>query len=169
MRSIYSRLTAYLLVGTTLLLFVAGVFFDFAIRAQLEREFDHALLAKAQTLVTLTTQEGGEIELDFADEFMPEFEARENPEYFQLWLADGTLIERSRSLGSHDLSLTGFSSSCRSLTCGIKTISTNLPARPFSSRYSLNVGSLRGGLVRERSCEPRERDRSISAPSASQS
>ena len=106
MRSIYSRLTAYLLVGTTLLLFVAGVFFDFAIRAQLEREFDHALLAKAQTLVTLTTQEGGEIELDFADEFMPEFEARENPEYFQLWLADGTLIERSRSLGSHDLSRT---------------------------------------------------------------
>lgn len=103
MRSIHGRLTVFLLVGTGLLLLVAGLFLDTLIRTKLEREFDRALLTKARTLVTLTTQNGGEVELDFADEFMPEFSAAENPEYFELWLADGMLIERSRSLGPNDL------------------------------------------------------------------
>jgi two-component system sensor histidine kinase QseC len=43
------------------------------------------------------------VEFDFADEFMPEFDLPQRPEYFELWLADGTLIERSRSLGKLDL------------------------------------------------------------------
>lgn len=66
-------------------------------------EFDRAQLSKARALVTLTKQYGERIELDFADEFMPEFEAPLNPEYFQVWLENGDTLERSRSLRRQEL------------------------------------------------------------------
>lgn len=82
---------------------IAGVTVDYLLRAQLKSEFDRSLLSKAMTLVTLTEQDKGEIEFDFVDQFMPEFEADERPEYFQVWRADGTVIERSASLDQTDL------------------------------------------------------------------
>ena len=69
---------------------------------ELTAGFDRALMAKAGSLATLMKVEPLSpigLEFDFADEFMPEFEAEVNPEYFQLWLADGRLIERSNALG----------------------------------------------------------------------
>jgi len=69
----------------------------------LEEEFDRGLIVKAQALVTLTSQEAGEIDLDFADEYMPEFERETDPEYFQLWSSDGRVVERSHSLETGDL------------------------------------------------------------------
>lgn len=103
MNSIHGRLSRYLLLGVGLLLLTAFTILEQRFRQQLEREFDRNLLAKTMTLVTLTTQQTGQVELDLADEFMPEFEAPTHPEYFELWLADGTLLERSRSLGEQDL------------------------------------------------------------------
>lgn len=82
---------------------IAGMTIDYLLRAQLKQEFDRNLLSKAMTLVTLAEQEGGEVEFDFVDQFMPEFQADERPEYFQLWLADGRLIQRSGSLREMDL------------------------------------------------------------------
>lgn len=69
----------------------------------LEEEFDRGLVVKAQALVTLTSQEAGEIDLDFADEYMPEFERETDPEYFELWSSDGSVVERSHSLETGDL------------------------------------------------------------------
>ncbi len=86
-----------------MLLIIAGVTIDYLLREQLKTEFDRNLLSKAMSLVTLSEQDEGEVEFDFVDRFMPEFAADERPEYFQLWLADGTLIERSGSLGEADL------------------------------------------------------------------
>ncbi len=103
MRSLRARLTVYLLLGMGALLLVAGVVLSLLIDRTLERQFDQALLAKARALITLTKEEQGEVELDFADEFMPEFQAKDRPEYFQLWLPEGTVLERSRSLGTQDL------------------------------------------------------------------
>ncbi|MGD9365513.1 MAG: ATP-binding protein [Desulfobacteraceae bacterium] len=103
MNSIQGRLSRSLLLGAGFLLLIAFTILEARFRQQLEREFDRNLLAKTMTLVTLTTQHTGRVELDFADEFMPEFEAPTHPEYFQLWLADGTLLERSRSLGKQNL------------------------------------------------------------------
>ncbi len=72
-------------------------------RLQLETDFDDNLLTKSKALVTLTKQNNGVVELDFADEVMPEYDAAVAPEYFQLWLANGELVERSRSLDGQDL------------------------------------------------------------------
>lgn len=103
MRSIRRHLTVSLLAGSGLLLLLAGLGASAVVARRLREEFDSSLLAKARALVTLTGQHRGEVEIDFADEFMPEFESPEQPEYFQLWLADGTRIERSKSLGDRDL------------------------------------------------------------------
>lgn len=92
-----------LLAGSCLLTLAAGLLLDNLIIRRLRSELDHALLTKARALVTLTHQADGAVEINFADEFMPEFSAPSAPEYFELWLADGTVLERSRSLGGRDL------------------------------------------------------------------
>ncbi len=103
MNSIRRRLIGPLLLGSSLLILAAGLLLSSWISRRLLAELDHALLAKARALATLTGQEAGEVEIDFADEHMPEFSAPVEPEYFELWLADGTVLERSESLGSRDL------------------------------------------------------------------
>lgn len=103
LQSIRRRLIVSLLAGSGLLVLILGLGASAVIARRLRQEFDHSLLAKARALATLTKQLHEEVEIDFADELMPEFEAPSQPEYFQLWLADGTLLERSRSLGSRDL------------------------------------------------------------------
>ena len=67
----------------------------------LAKQFDAAMESKARALVTLTKFDGTQVELDFADEFMPEFEAPENPEYFELFLGNGSLLERSHSFAGY--------------------------------------------------------------------
>ena len=84
-------------------LLIAFLILDYVVVHWIASEFDRAQLAKARALVTLTKQYGDRVELDFADEFMPEFEAPVNPEYFQIWREDGDTLERSRSLRPNDL------------------------------------------------------------------
>ena len=101
--SIEGLLQRLLVVGVALVLLTAYILLTYSLVHWLSENYDNVLLTKAKTLVTLTKQKNTKIELDFADEFMPEFEAPLNPEYFQIWLGDGTLLERSRSLGTSDL------------------------------------------------------------------
>lgn len=100
MRSIRARLTVPLLGGMGLLILLAGLLLEIDLSRSLEREFDRALEAKARALVTLTKQHHGEVELDFADELMPEFESPADPHYFELWLDGTTLLERSHSFAA---------------------------------------------------------------------
>jgi signal transduction histidine kinase len=81
----------------------ASIYADFYITGWLARQYDNNLLAKASLLVTLTKEMENEIEFDFADEFMPEFDQSPLPEYFQLWTEGGQLFERSNSLGDDNL------------------------------------------------------------------
>jgi two-component system sensor histidine kinase QseC len=74
-------------------------------RNLLLHQFDESLVGKAKTLATLATEEGGRLELNFADEYMPEYSRAEQPYFFQVWRADGRLLERSYSLGGTDLPL----------------------------------------------------------------
>jgi two-component system sensor histidine kinase QseC len=92
-----------LLAGMGLLLAGGGLLLDRVIGFRLRREYDEALLAKARALVTLTEEENGKAWLEFSYNFMPEFAAKEKPAYFELWLNDGSVIVRSRSLAGRDL------------------------------------------------------------------
>jgi two-component system, OmpR family, heavy metal sensor histidine kinase CusS len=109
MRSLRSRLTAGLLIGTSLLLAAGGFVLHRVISSRLRRDYDAALLARARSLASLTEQKSGRVWLQFTDEVMPDFASKQSPDYFQIWLANGLVIERSRSLGTRDLARSGAS------------------------------------------------------------
>ncbi len=99
MKSIRGRLIARLLLAWLALLVVGELTLEFGLESYLLDEMDEALLNKAHTLATLVFDRGDSVEFEFADELMPEFSAHEDPEYFEIVYEDGTLVERSRSLG----------------------------------------------------------------------
>lgn len=103
MNSIRRRLTLGLLIGFCLLWAAGGTVLYLAIRAGLTAEFDDALKATAEGLTALTTQEKGVVEVDFTGEFMPGFERKRLPDYFQIWRADGATVKRSPSLREGEL------------------------------------------------------------------
>ncbi|MDQ3624423.1 MAG: sensor histidine kinase N-terminal domain-containing protein [Verrucomicrobiota bacterium] len=70
--------------------------------AALQAQFDAALRAKAQALTTLTEEDPSGVEIDSSAEHMRSFEAG-GSDYFELRLAEGKVVERSRSLGDRHL------------------------------------------------------------------
>lgn len=102
-RSLKSHLAVSILIGLGGLLAVAAFVFHRAAEQWLVEPFDEVLEAKARALVTLTKEQDGHVELDFADELMPEFEVSIEPEYFEVWLGAEKLLERSHSLAGVDL------------------------------------------------------------------
>lgn len=101
--SIKRQLITAVIAGSVLVLFSGSVFLDVMIGFEMRKLFDTALLDKARALETLTEQETDGIEFEFADEIMPEFEAEDDPQYFQIWLNGDAVLERSRSLGNDNL------------------------------------------------------------------
>jgi len=97
MRSISKTITLTTIVSVGLILALGQIAIDIAITRWLNEQFDTAMESRARALVTLTKFDGTEVELDFADEFMPEFEAPVEPQYFELFHGDGTVLERSHS------------------------------------------------------------------------
>lgn len=102
MRSLRTRLFVYLIGGAMALLLVGGLVLRTIVADALQREFDRALLAKARSLVALTEQDAGQIEFEFDRDRMPEFGEGAESEYFELWLADGSLLQRSPSFDQSD-------------------------------------------------------------------
>jgi signal transduction histidine kinase len=93
----------WLLAGMGLLLAAGGLLLNQVISSRLRRDFDAALAAEAKSLMNSTEQEEGLVKLELAKGVMPEFERAREPHYFQLWLADGSVVARSASLGQGSL------------------------------------------------------------------
>jgi len=104
MKSIQRSLTLSILTVFTLLWLASSWYLEATLRNKITALFDKSLLDKSRVLSTLAayapTHEFG---FNFADEIMPEFDTGSNPEYFQLWLNNDKLYERSRSLGTSNL------------------------------------------------------------------
>ncbi len=107
MRSLRVRLMIGTGVATALLGGSASVTLYFLVRSVLYAEFDQLLAAKARALATLVEEDQGEVEVEFAEHPLDEFERAERPEYFQLWLDDGRVLARSRHLERHNLERVG--------------------------------------------------------------
>ena len=99
MISLRRRLVAGQLVALVLVLALLEAFADHELRRELVDQFDAATRAKARALATLVESSDEGLEFHFADENMPEFRRSAEPEYFEVRRADGTLLERSPSLG----------------------------------------------------------------------
>ena len=100
-RDLYRRLLWLVLPIVLTATLVHGALESRALKAV----FDESLVEYATTLATLVTVHDGRVELEFADEYMPRYSSSENPSYFQIWLPDGTVLERSVSLRGADLPL----------------------------------------------------------------
>jgi signal transduction histidine kinase len=97
--SIEKQLTFRTAISAITIFLVALLIVDKVIVSWLKAEFDQNLTGKAVVTATLIKDHEQGLEFDFADEIMPEFERRENPEYFQIWIENQGVFERSKSLG----------------------------------------------------------------------
>jgi len=105
-RSIRAALLARLVLGSALLLVVGVAVFAWMARELLTEQFDAAAATKLSTFAALFEQEGGRVEFDLVDDYLPEFSAAAadngDAEYFQVWIEEREL-GRSSSLGDHEL------------------------------------------------------------------
>lgn len=97
MTSIKKNLSRYLSLSVSIFLIAILLATDFSVDTWISKEFDRAMINKASLLTTLISEDAEEIDFDFADEFMPEFSGKKDPEYFQLW-HKGKTFERSKTL-----------------------------------------------------------------------
>ena len=100
MKSLHARLTLALVAAGALLFTALGAAVYLRTRALLTAQFDDSLRARSAALISLLQWEpDGSVELNYKDEFMPEFERRRGGFYFAVWMEkDGSLLEKSRSL-----------------------------------------------------------------------
>ena len=105
MKSIRTYLVSRLLVGAAVVLGVAGTAVYAVVAESLEAQFDENLTDRVQGFAAMLFQAENRLEFEYSDELMPEFAREEAPSYFELWLDDGRLIERSTSLDQLDLVL----------------------------------------------------------------
>ncbi len=100
MKSIRIQLTLRLLIGSGLLLGLAGTALHWQMRKALTAEFDATLRATTQSLAALTEKKQGAINFEFAGETMPQFERGNGSDIFLLRTTDGREVARSPSLGT---------------------------------------------------------------------
>ncbi|MGY8900487.1 MAG: sensor histidine kinase [Paraglaciecola sp.] len=97
MNSIKRKLSLYLSLSLSVLLVAILLATDISVDRWVSAEFDRAMKSKVGLLETLVIEDETEVDFEFAGEFMPEFEGRENPEYFELWY-NNKVFERSDTL-----------------------------------------------------------------------
>ncbi|MGC8743028.1 MAG: ATP-binding protein [Verrucomicrobiia bacterium] len=98
MKTIRQRLSANLLIALATLLAITGLIISLLTSAYLENQFNSALLAKAEAIMSLTELNGSRIELEFSDEIMAKYD-KGGSDFFEIYRSDGKTVERSRSLG----------------------------------------------------------------------
>ncbi len=107
MKSIRSFLLSRLLGGAALVIAAAGLAVYLVVTRSLEAQFDRNLADRVLGFASILFQAEDEVEFEFSDQLMPEYEREERPAYFELWFEDGRVLERSNSLRGEDLAVPG--------------------------------------------------------------
>jgi two-component system sensor histidine kinase QseC len=104
MRSLRARVLTAAAIGTLLVLSLSWMALYMLLRDSLYGEFDGLLGDRVRSLAALVEQDGTKIDLEFDEEGrLAEFRSSDRPAYYQAWLAGGTVLGRSQSLGGGDL------------------------------------------------------------------
>jgi two-component system sensor histidine kinase QseC len=104
MTSIRNYLTGRLLLGSACLLIVSQVCLYYFVRTRSISQFDASLTMTARVVAELTRQNPSEIRLlSSVYELVPDFLRDHGDYYFQIWLADEEVLDRSHSLHGVDL------------------------------------------------------------------
>ena len=102
-RSLKRRLLGWTTGGMVLVLAVFAVVLYAAIERALTGSFDGSLASTARAIAASVKQDAKEIDVDFSDQEVPEFHRADRPSYYEMWLADGSVLKRSASLGRRDM------------------------------------------------------------------
>ena len=110
MKSIRRTLLTNLVASAACVLALAGGALYVAVTRALEAQFDQNLVDRVQGFGSILFQDKEQVEFEFSEQIMPEYaapadETSPRPDYFELWFADGELLERSDSLDGADLAL----------------------------------------------------------------
>ena len=101
--SLRARLIRSTTLATAVVLLAAGLLLYLLVRDGLVDQFDRALADKARLLASAMEWEGSELDLNFDEFDLHEFERPDRPAYLQIWLTDGAVAFRSPSLAGADL------------------------------------------------------------------
>jgi two-component system, OmpR family, heavy metal sensor histidine kinase CusS len=105
-RSLKWQLAGWIAGGMVLIVGIYAGLVHEAIEHALKNNFNAALLGTARAIAATVhlNASGNEIEVDFTEQEMPEFRRDDNPDYFEAWADDGSVLCRSTSLGKNNLS-----------------------------------------------------------------
>lgn len=103
MKSIRTTLALSLLAGITTVITIAGCVVHGRAHDALVTQFDHGVAAKVRSLGAQLELEGSRVEFHYVPGLLTEFEGGEQPEYFQLANVEGTILDRSATLGDDSL------------------------------------------------------------------
>ncbi|MCA8976353.1 MAG: sensor histidine kinase N-terminal domain-containing protein [Planctomycetes bacterium] len=96
--SLRLRLVLGIGICTTALLGGAGYAVTHAVEGQVVADFDRGLLRQARQLAALCEDEDGTVELDYVPRFHAEYERDDDPDCFEFFLDDGSVLHGSRHL-----------------------------------------------------------------------
>lgn len=133
LRSLRSRLLAGMMGSISVLLILFGVVIYTTISRSLLEEFDFSLEKMARTLAAAALVERGVIEVELAPELIPDFQEAQGALYFQYWVDDGPVLDRSASLKGADLP--HFHSSGETPVMQSITLPNDRPARAAGMRF----------------------------------
>ena len=97
MKSIRRKLVVTLSVTITGVVLCILLATDIAVDSWVDNEFNRGMHAKARMLMTLIHNNERGLSFNFPSEFMPEFEGKREPEYYQIWQGE-RIFTRSDSL-----------------------------------------------------------------------
>jgi signal transduction histidine kinase len=97
MKSIRRKLVVTLSVTITGVVLCILLATDIAVDSWVDNEFNRGMHAKARMLMTLIHKNERGLSFNFPSEFMPEFEGKREPEYYQIWQGE-RIFTRSDSL-----------------------------------------------------------------------
>jgi methyl-accepting chemotaxis protein len=98
--SIKARVVLFYLAVLAVILSILGVFLYLSLERIVYDSIDSSLMSKAKALATLIKDNGDETEFSFSDEVMWEYNSPKSRSFFQIRRLDGTIIEKSESVGA---------------------------------------------------------------------
>ncbi len=101
--SIKARVITFYLAVLFLTLSALGIFLYLSLGKIVYNSIDSGLLSRAKALATLIKEADAQTEFNFSDEIMWEYHSPKAGSFFQIRRLDGTVIEKSTSLGNREL------------------------------------------------------------------
>jgi two-component system, OmpR family, heavy metal sensor histidine kinase CusS len=102
-RSLQLRLLLTTSLASSVILAMLSLSIYYAMQRRLVAEFDAGLKAKARTIAAMVEWNDGKITFDADLAQMPEFTNSHHPEFFEIWLKDGSVLARSATLQGKNL------------------------------------------------------------------